>query len=138
MTVLETVGVIGAGTMGTGIAQTCALAGMSVALMDVDEKRIAGSIAAVTTALDKLVKKAKLAPAERDAALARLRGVNNYAELRGCDFVIEAATENEALKAQLLRQLDEAIDKHTVVATNTSSISIGKLGAAMKRPEAFI
>jgi 3-hydroxybutyryl-CoA dehydrogenase len=138
MTFPQTVGVIGAGTMGTGIAQTCALAGISVVLIDVDEKRVANALESMAGALEKLIKKDKLTAAQREAALGRLRGVREYAELRGCDFIIEAATENEALKLQILRQVDEVASDQTVVATNTSSISIGKLGAAMARPDAFI
>jgi len=138
MTVPQTVGVIGAGIMGAGIAQTCVTAGIPVALIDIDDKRVTGARQSVAGALDKLVHKAKLSAPERDAAIARLRGTTAYAELRGCEFIIEAATESEALKVQLLRKIDEVIDARTVVATNTSSISIAKLAAVMKRPAAFV
>ena len=138
MTFPQTVGVIGAGIMGTGIAQTCALAGISVALIDVDEKRVANALERIAGALGKLVKKDNLTAAQREAALGRVRGIREYAELRGCDFIIEAATENEAFKLQILRQVDAVAHDKTVVATNTSSISIAKLGAAMERPDTFI
>ena len=131
-------GIIGAGTMGTGIAQVCALAGLSAVMMDVDEERVARGRSGVGSALDQLVKKAKLSAADRDTALGRLRGTTDYGALRDCDFVIEAATENEAVKLKILRQADALAKDGAIVATNTSSISITKLGAALKRPARFV
>jgi 3-hydroxybutyryl-CoA dehydrogenase len=132
------IGVIGAGTMGNGIAQVCALAGVSVVMLDVDEKRVARGRDAIATGLERLVKKAKLSAAERDVALGRLRGATDYGALGDCDFVIEAATEDEALKQRILRQAEGLAKDGAIVATNTSSISITKLGAAMKRPARFV
>ena len=138
MTNPQTIGVIGAGTMGTGIAQVAALAGLSVAMLDVDESRVARGREAVATGLDRLVKKAKLSAAERDAALGRVRGATDYGALRECDFNVEAATENEALKLEILRRVDAVARADAIIATNTSSISITRLAAASARPARFV
>jgi 3-hydroxybutyryl-CoA dehydrogenase len=132
------IGVIGAGTMGNGIAQVCALAGLSVVMVDVDDQRVAKGRDAIASNLERLVNKGKLSAAERDAALGRLRGATNYGALRDADLIIEAATEDEALKLKILCQVDAAAKNGAVLATNTSSISITKLGAAMKRPARFV
>jgi len=134
MTSPQTIGIIGAGTMGTGIAQVCALAGLSAVIMDVDEERVARGRSGIGSALEQLVKKAKLSAADRDTALGRLRGTTDYGALSGCDFIVEAATEDEPLKLKILRQVDAVAKDDAIVATNTSSISITKLGAALKRP----
>ena len=134
----QTIGVIGAGTMGTGIVQVGALCGLSVVVMDIDEARVAKGRAAVTGALEKLVKKEKLSAADRDAALGRLRGTTDYGALGTCDFIIEAATEDEPLKLKILRQMDAIAKNDAILATNTSSISITKLGAATRRPARFV
>ena len=135
----QTIGVIGAGTMGAGIAQACALAGLLVVMIDVDEQRVARGNAAVAASLDRLVTKAKLSAGEREIALARLRGTTDYSGLRICDLIVEAASENEALKLEILRQQVEPRARYdAIVATNTSSISITKLGAAMTRPQRFV
>ena len=135
----QTIGVIGAGTMGSGIAQVCALAGFSVVMIDVDEQRVARANAAVATGLSRLVSKAKLSAGERDIALARLRGATEYSALRICDLIIEAASENEALKLKILQQeIEPRARGNAIVATNTSSISITKLAAASMRPERFV
>jgi 3-hydroxybutyryl-CoA dehydrogenase len=126
----QTIGVIGAGTMGTGIAQVCALAGLPVVMIDVDEARAARGRDAVCAALDRLVKKTTLRVADREAVLARLSTTADYGALRVCDFVIEAATEDESLKLDILRRASAAARSSAIVATNTSSISITKLGQA--------
>ena len=138
MTTPQMIGVIGAGTMGNGIAHVCALAGLSVVMLDVDEQRVAKGRDAIASGLERLVKKSKLSAAERDAALGRVRGATDYGALGNCDFVIEAATEDEALKLKILRQADAAAKNGAIVATNTSSISITKLGAALRRPARFV
>jgi 3-hydroxybutyryl-CoA dehydrogenase len=138
MTSLQTIGVIGAGTMGSGIAQACAVAGLSVTMIDVDEAAVARGRNVVSLSLDRLVKKEKLSAADQQAALNRIAGTTDYGALRKCDFVIEAATENEALKVKILRQVDEFAMPDATMATNTSSISITKLAAATKRPQRLI
>ena len=138
MTIPQTIGVIGAGSMGNGIAHVCALAGLSVVMLDVDEQRVAKGRDAIASSLERLVKKAKLSAAERDAALGRLRGTTDYGALGGGDFIVEAATEDEALKLKILRQVAAAAKSDSILATNTSSISITRLAAAMKRPARFV
>jgi 3-hydroxybutyryl-CoA dehydrogenase len=124
--------------MGSGIAQVCALAGLSVVTLDVDEQRIALGRDAIAGALERFVRKAKLSETDRETALGRLRGTTDYGALRDCDFVIEAATEDETFKLKILRQVDALADSDAILATNTSSISITKLAAATKRPARFI
>jgi 3-hydroxybutyryl-CoA dehydrogenase len=138
MTTVQTIGVIGAGTMGTGIAQVCALAGLAVVMVDIDDERVERGRGGVASGLDRLVKKAKLSAAARDAALRCLRGTSDYAALSTCDFIIEAATENEALKVQILRKVDDCTPHDVILATNTSSISISKLAAATGRAPRFL
>ena len=138
MTSLQTIGVIGAGTMGSGIAQACAVVGLSVTMIDVDEAAVARGRNAVSSSLDRLVKKEKLSAADKEAALNCIDGTTDYGALRKCDFVIEAATENEAVKVKILEQIDEFAKPEATVATNTSSISITKLAAATKRPQRLI
>jgi len=137
-TPLHTIGVVGAGTMGSGIAQVTALAGLPVVLLDVDEARVARGRDGIAGALERLVTKGKLTVEERSAALARLRPTSDRTALRACDLIVEAATENEALKVDLLRQLDALAAPEAILATNTSSISIAKLAAATRRPARFV
>ncbi len=138
MKTAQTIGVIGAGTMGAGIAQGCVLAGLSVAMIDVDEERIARARNAISDGIDRMLKKAAAPAVDRRAALDRLRGTTDYEALRGCDLIIEAATENEALKVGILQRMDAVAPDHAILATNTSSISIGRLAATAKRPHAFV
>ena len=138
MTSLQTIGVIGAGTMGSGIAQACAVVGLSVTMIDIDEAAVAHGRNAVSSSLDRLVKKEKLSAADKGAALNRIDGTTDYGALSKCDFVIEAATENEVVKVKILGRIDEFAKPEATVATNTSSISITKLAAATKRPHRLI
>jgi 3-hydroxybutyryl-CoA dehydrogenase len=138
MTSVQTIGVIGAGTMGSGIAQACAVVGLSVTMIDVDEAAVARGRNAVSSSLDRLVKKEKLSAAAKEAALKCIDGTTDYGALRKCDFVIEAATENEVVKVKILEQIDEFAQPDATMATNTSSISITKLAAATKRPQRLI
>jgi len=138
MTSLQSVGVIGAGTMGSGIAQACAVVGLPVTMVDVDAAAVARGRATVSSSLDRLVKKEKLSAAAKDAALARIDGTTDYAALAGCDLVIEAATENEAVKSKILERIDTFAKPDAVIATNTSSISITKLAAATRRPQRLV
>ena len=135
---IQTIGVIGAGTMGNGIAQACATNGFDVVMIDIDAAAVARGLAAVASSLGRLVKKDKLAAAARDAALARITTSTDYAALLPAQLVIEAATENEGLKRKILAQLDALLPAETLVATNTSSISITQLAAATQRPERYI
>ena len=138
MSEIGKVGVIGAGTMGNGIAQACAVAGVDVVMVDVAEAAVQRGLATITGSLDRLVKKEKLTVADKDAALARIRGSTSYDALGAADLVIEAATENEELKFRILKQADGIARPGAILASNTSSISITKLAAATSRPGAFI
>ncbi len=135
---IQTVGIIGAGTMGNGIAQACAVAGLNVVMIDVAEAALARGVANVALSLDRLIKKDKLTAAQKDAALALITTSTEHAALVGAQIVIEAATENEALKIKILQQLDGLLAPEVIVATNTSSISITKLAAATQRADRFI
>ena len=135
---ITTVGVVGAGTMGNGIAQACAVRGINVVMVDINEAAVQRGLATVSGSLDSLVKKDKLSSADKDAAVARIQGSTSYDDLKRAQLVIEAATENEALKIKILGQLDAMLPAETLVATNTSSISITKLAASTQRADRFI
>ena len=138
MQTIERVGVIGAGTMGNGIAQACAAVGLPAVMVDVDDAAVARGTKAIAGSLDRLVKKEKLTAAERDAALARIRGSTAYGDLADCDLVVEAATESLELKLKILRQVDGLAKPGALIASNTSSISITTLAAVTSRPGSFL
>jgi len=138
MSTISSVGVIGAGTMGNGIAQACAVAGVDAVMIDVAEAPLAKGMATIRGSLERLVKKDKLSAADRDAALGRLRTATDYAALAGVDLVIEAATENPSIKFDILRKADAIAAPDAILATNTSSISITQLAAVTKRPDLFL
>jgi 3-hydroxybutyryl-CoA dehydrogenase len=131
---ISTVGIIGAGTMGTGIAQVCATTGIDVVLQDIGAPALERSVATIRSQLDKQVAKGKLDEAAREAAVARIRTTTDAADLARADIVIEAATENEALKLQILGKVESLLRPETIIATNTSSISITRLAAGLSRP----
>ena len=135
---IQRVGVIGAGTMGNGIAQNCALAGLDVVMLDVQDAAVQRGLKTIAGSLERLLKKEKLTAAERDAALPRIKGTTAYDDLKGCDLIIEAATENLDLKLKILRQVDALAGPDTLIATNTSSISITTLASVTTRPADFI
>jgi 3-hydroxybutyryl-CoA dehydrogenase len=135
---IQHIGVIGAGTMGNGIAQVCAVAGLDVTMVDVADAAVQRGLATLEGSLDRLLKKDKLTPADKAAALARVRGSTRYEDLRDAQLVIEAATENLELKLRILRQIDALVGPETVIATNTSSISITQLAAVVSAPQRVI
>ena len=135
---ITTVGIIGAGTMGNGIAQLCASSGMNVVMVDISEAAVAKGIATVASSLERLIKKEKITPADRDAALARIKGSTRYEDLKSSQLVIEAATENYELKVKILKQIDAIVPADVIIASNTSSISITKLAAVTSRADRFI
>jgi 3-hydroxybutyryl-CoA dehydrogenase len=135
---MKHIGVIGAGTMGNGIAQVCATAGLRVTMVDVSDDAVQRGIKTLSTSLGRLVSKEKLEARQRDDALALVDGSTDYASIAGADLVIEAATENLDLKLRILRQIDSLVTEQTIIATNTSSISITQLAAVMKNPSRFI
>ncbi len=135
---IQTVGIIGAGTMGNGIAQVCALAGVNAVMVDISDAATAKGVATVTASLDRLIKKEKLSEADKAAALARIVTSTSYDALKAADIVIEAATENHELKVKILKQVDALVGPEVIIASNTSSISITQLAAATSRPDRFI
>jgi len=135
---INTVGIIGAGTMGSGIAQACAVSGLDVVLVDISDAAVQKGVATVSGSLERLLKKEKISPADKDAALARIKGSTQYDDLKAAQIVIEAATENYDLKLKILGQVDSLLAPEVILASNTSSISITKLAAATDRADKFI
>ena len=135
---IQVVGIVGAGTMGNGIAQACAVVGLDVVMVDISDAAVQKGIATVAGSLDRLIKKEKLTEADKAAALARIQGSTSYGDLKRADLVIEAATENFDLKVKILKQLEAAAAPHAIVASNTSSISITKLAAVLQDASRFI
>jgi 3-hydroxybutyryl-CoA dehydrogenase len=138
MGTIQRVGVIGAGTMGNGIAQACAAVGIDAVMIDVNEAAVARGLATIAGSFDRLIKKEKMTAADKAAALARIKGSTSYDDLKDCDLVIEAATENLELKLKILRQAGAIVRPDALIASNTSSISITTLAAVMTRPDAFV
>ena len=135
---IQTVGIVGAGTMGNGIAQACAVSGINVVMVDISDAAVQKGLATVTGSLDRLIKKEKISEADKAAALGRIKTSTNYDDLKAAQLVIEAATENFDLKVKILKQLDATLGQDVIVATNTSSISITQLAAVTQRADRFI
>ena len=135
---IQHVGVIGAGTMGNGIAHVFAKSGYNVVLCDVEQKLLDRGIATITKNLDRELAKSKITEVDKAQTLARITPVVDRTKLQQCDLVVEAATEKFEIKAQIFRELDEVLRPEAILASNTSSISITKLGALTKRPDRVI
>lgn len=135
---IESIGVVGAGTMGNGIAHVCAKAGFTVVLVEVEQRFLDRGLATIGKNLGREVEKGKLAAAERDATLSRIQGTLSREALANCQLVIEAASERLEIKQQLFQQLDQLCPPETILASNTSSISITKLAAQTRRPDRVI
>jgi 3-hydroxybutyryl-CoA dehydrogenase len=135
---IQRVGVVGAGTMGNGIAHVFARSGYSVILCDVEQRFLDRGMETIGKNLDREVAKNKIAAADKAAVLSRIEPVVERAKLGVCDFVIEAATEKFEIKAQIFRDLDKVCRPEVILASNTSSISITKLGALTKRADKVI
>ena len=135
---IESVGIIGAGTMGNGIAQACAVSGIPVVMVDISDAAVSKGLATISGSLERLIKKEKLTAPERDAALARIRVSTRYEDLQSAQLVIEAATENFDLKVKIIQQVDKLVAPEVIIASNTSSISITKLAAVTSRSDRFI
>jgi len=131
---IELVGVVGAGTMGNGIAHVFSSKGHKVLLCDVDERLLDRALATIAKNLDREVAKNKIAVADKSAALGRIQPTTERAELARCDFVVEAATERFEIKSRIFRDLDSICRPEIILASNTSSISITRLAALTKRP----
>ena len=135
---VKTFGVIGAGQMGSGIAQVAAACGLAVILNDIKQEFVDKGRANIAKNLQRSVDKGKLAAEERDNILARIKPSIDVKDMAGADFVVEAASENEAIKFKLFQMLDEICEPHVILASNTSSIPIGRIAANTKRPDKVI
>ncbi len=132
---IKRIGVVGAGQMGNGISQVAASSGFSVIMMDVSEKSIEKGLQTIAASLDKLAKKNLMTELDRTQALGRISTATTYEELKDCDVVIEAATENLELKLRIFSELDKVVKKTAYLFSNTSSISITKIASCTQRPE---
>ncbi len=135
---VKTVGVIGAGQMGNGIAQVFAMQAIPVVMLDVNDAALKKGHETILKSLSKLVEKGKLQPHMMGVAIAQVQTSTDYTKLKDCDLVIEAATENLEIKRQILRQADEIMKSGAILATNTSSISITTLAAGTRRASKFV
>lgn len=135
---VKIIGIIGAGQMGAGIAQVAAQAGFTVELVDIKEEFITRGIGVITKNLDRMISKGKLAEADKAATLARIKTSTEYSLFKDADLVIEAATENEALKKKIFETLCPVLRADALIATNTSSISIARLATYTDRPDKFM
>ncbi len=135
---IQKVGVIGAGQMGNGIAHVLALAGYDVLLNDISEEALSGAVGLIRTNLDRQVSREKVSGADRDAALGRISTTLKLPDLGASDLVIEAATERETVKTAIFEDLLPHLQPHTVLTSNTSSISITRLASRTDRPERFM
>jgi len=135
---IETIGVVGAGQMGSGIAQVAATSNFHVIMSDISEALVERGKSRISKSLDRMVQKEKINPSQKKEVMARIEGTIDLGKMKGADFVIEAATENEGLKLSIFRELDGICSKEIVLSSNTSSISITKIGSATTRPEKVI
>ena len=130
---IKKIGVVGAGTMGNGIAQVCAAAGLEVVMQDIGEAQVERGLATIAGSLDRLIKKEKIGEADKAAALGRIATATSLEKLAGMDIVIEAATEDEALKLGIFEQLDTLCQPKAILASNTSSISLTRIAGVTRR-----
>jgi 3-hydroxybutyryl-CoA dehydrogenase len=135
---IKTLGVVGAGQMGSGIAQVAAVVNLSVVMSDMKDEFVEKGFSAVENSLGRMVKKEKLSQEDQKAILGRIEGTTSIQDMVKADFVVEAATEDEELKLQIFRDLDENCREGVILSTNTSSLSITKIAAATQRPENVI
>jgi 3-hydroxybutyryl-CoA dehydrogenase len=136
--VIKAIGVIGAGTMGNGIAQVAARAGLSVVMHDVNDEFLTRGMSAIDKSLQRDVDKQRTTAEEKAQIVSRIKPSTELSDLRDTDFVVEAVTENLAVKSDLFARLDRIVPENVILASNTSSISITKLAAATTRPDRFI
>ena len=135
---IQTIGIIGAGIMGNGIAQVCAAAGFQTIMNDVAEAALERGMKTIGGSLERLVRKGAMTEADQATVMARIRTTTSAEDLAAADLVIEAATENEALKVKILQNVDRILRPGAIIATNTSSISITRLAAATGRADRFV
>lgn len=130
---IKSVGVVGAGTMGNGIAQVCAAAGLSVIMQDIDESRVKQGLNTIDGSLERMIKKEKISAEDKQKTLSHITTETSMDALSQVDIVIEAATENETLKLQIFQQLDKICRQDTILASNTSSISLTRIAGITRR-----
>ena len=135
---IQTIGVVGAGQMGSGIAQVASASGLSVIMSDIKEEFVQKGVSAIDNSLSRLVKKGAISQDDQKNTLARIKQTTSLREMAKADFVVEAATENEELKLKIFRELDANCRDGVILSSNTSSISITKIAAATKRPQKVI
>jgi len=135
---VKTFGVIGAGQMGNGIAQVAATSGLDVIMNDIKAEFVERGLAAITKILSRNVDKGKITGEEKDAVLGRIKTSVSLQDMAAADFVVEAATENEAIKNQIFKDLDEICNSDVILSSNTSSIPIGRIAAQTRRPDKVI
>jgi 3-hydroxybutyryl-CoA dehydrogenase len=135
---IKTFGVIGSGQMGSGIAQVAAASGLSVVMNDISPEFVEKGFKSISNNLARSVEKGRMSDSEKEALLGRIRTSTDIEEMAGADFVVEAATENESLKLEIFRKLDAVTPPGSILATNTSSIPIGRIARVTRRPEKVI
>ena len=135
---IKTFGVIGAGQMGNGIAQVAAMSGLEVIMNDISDEFVQRGLGTITKILKRSVDKGKMTEAEKNAVLERIKPSTSLKEMASADFVVEAAIEKEDIKFQIFKDLDEICGNRAILATNTSSIPIGRIAAQTHRPDKVI
>lgn len=135
---IKTLGIVGAGQMGSGIAQVAAACGLSVVMNDIRDEFVERGFSTIEKSLGRMVKKEKITEEDLKGILGKIEGSTSLEDMIRADFVVEAATENEALKLKIFEELDKYCKEEVILSSNTSSISITKIGAATKRPEKVI
>lgn len=135
---IKKIGIVGAGQMGSGIAQVSAAAGYDVVMFDVSASSLDKGLGAISGSCDRMIKKASMSEDQKKNLLAKIKVTSQIKDLSDCDFVVEAATENIELKLSIFKQLDEIVKKTSILASNTSSISITKIAAATQRPSMVV
>ena len=135
---IEIIGIVGAGQMGNGIAHVCALSGYETRIMDISKERVEHALKLIGQNMDRQVAREIISADDKVAALGRITAADGYDGLADCDLVIESASENEATKSEILRHLSAVLRPEAIMATNTSSISVTRLGAGTDRPGKFM
>ena len=135
---IKTLGVVGAGQMGSGIVQVAATSGLSVVMNDIKDEFVEGGFSTIEKSLDRMIKKEKITEEDKRGILSRIEGSTSLEDMVKADFVVEAATENEVLKQKIFNDLDEYCREGVILSSNTSSISITKIAGSTKRPEKII
>ena len=135
---IKTLGVVGAGQMGSGIVQVAAISGLSVVMNDIKDEFVEGGFATIEKSLDRMIKKEKITEEDKKGIFSRIEGSTSLEDMVKADFVVEAATENEVLKQKIFTDLDEYCKEGVILSSNTSSISITKIAGSTKRPEKVI